>query len=261
MKPDDVRKSILGTEIAYIPQAAMNALNPTRKIINFIEDVVQAHDLYITKKDIYDRARKLFETLGLPEEVLQKYPVELSGGMKQRTVIAVSVLLLPKVLIADEPSSALDVTSQKMVIKMLRQLMEIGYISSMIFITHELPLLYNVTDDIMVMYAGQIVEKATSQEAVFDPLHPYSKGLMGSIIVPEKGLRDVKLTAIPGVPPNLKNPPAGCRFAERCKFVRPDCTTHSIPLQEVSGGRTYRCVLSETELREAYAREAHEHAK
>ena len=261
MNPDDVRKTILGNEIAYIPQAAMNALNPTRKIINFIEDVVQAHDLYITKKDIYDRARKLFETLGLPEEVLQKYPVELSGGMKQRTVIAVSVLLLPKVLIADEPSSALDVTSQKMVIKMLRQLMEIGYISSMIFITHELPLLYNVTDDIMVMYAGQIVEKATSQEAVFDPLHPYSKGLMGSIIVPEKGLRDVKLTAIPGVPPNLKNPPAGCRFAERCKFVRPDCTTHSIPLQEVSGGRTYRCVLSETELREAYAREAHEHAK
>ena len=261
MNPDDVRKSILGNEIAYIPQAAMNALNPTRKIINFIEDVVQAHDLYITKKDIHDRARKLFETLGLPEDVLQKYPVELSGGMKQRTVIAVSVLLLPKVLIADEPSSALDVTSQKMVIKMLRQLMEIGYISSMIFITHELPLLYNVTDDIMVMYAGQIVEKATSHEAVFDPLHPYSKGLMGSIIVPEKGLRDVKLTAIPGVPPNLKNPPAGCRFAERCKFVRPECSMHSIPLQEVSGGRTYRCVLSETELREAYAREAHEHAK
>ena len=143
--------------------------------------------------------------------------------MKQRTVIAVSVMLLPKVLIADEPSSALDVTSQKMVIKMLRKLMENGLINSMIFITHELPLLYNVTDDIMVMYAGQIVEKGTAQEVVFDPLHPYSKGLMGSIIVPEKGLRDVKLTAIPGVPPNLKKPPAGCRFAERCKFVRPEC--------------------------------------
>ncbi len=128
--------------------------------------------------------------MGLPAEVLQKYPVELSGGMKQRTVIAISVILFPKVLIADEPSSALDVTSQKMVIKMLRDLMEKGIIKSMIFITHELPLLYNVTDDIMVMYAGQIVEKATAQEAVFDPLHPYSKGLMGSIIVPEKGLRD-----------------------------------------------------------------------
>ncbi len=127
-----------------------------------------------------------FETLGLPAEVLQKYPVELSGGMKQRTVIAVSVILFPKVLIADEPSSALDVTSQKMVIKMLRDLMENGFIKSMIFITHELPLLYNVTDDIMVMYAGQIVEKGTAKEAVFDPLHPYAKGLMGSIIVPER---------------------------------------------------------------------------
>src|SRR5574339_459388 len=232
MKPDEVRKLILGREIAYIPQSAMNALNPTQKIIHFIEDVIQEHDLYVTKKDIYERARTLFETLGLPPEVLEKYPVELSGGMKERTVIAVSVMLLPKVLIADEPSSALDVTSQKMVIKMLRQLMESGLISSMIFITHELPLLYNVTDEIMVMYAGQIVEKGASQEAVFDPIHPYSKGLMGSIIVPEQGLRDVKLTAIPGVPPNLKKPPAGCRFAERCKLARLECWSTSVPLRD-----------------------------
>lgn len=260
LDPDDVRKSVLGTEIAYIPQAAMNALNPTQKIINFIEDVIKAHELYITKKDIYDRARKLFETLGLPAEVLQKYPVELSGGMKQRTVIATSVLLLPKVLIADEPSSALDVTSQKMVIKMLRQAMENGLIDSMIFITHELPLLKNVTDDIMVMYAGQIVEKGTAEETVFDPLHPYAKGLMGSIIVPEKGLRNAKLTSIPGVPPNLKNPPAGCRFAERCKYVRPECRTNSVGLREVSGGRAYRCIIPEKELREIYAREANKNA-
>jgi peptide/nickel transport system ATP-binding protein len=171
------------------------------------------------------------------------------------------VLLLPKVLIADEPSSALDVTSQKMVIKMLRQLMDTGLISSMIFITHELPLLYNVTDDIMVMYAGQIVEKASSQEAVFDPLHPYSKGLMGSIIVPEEGLRNVKLTAIPGVPPNLKRPPAGCRFAERCRFVVPECTVTSVPLRDIGGGRAYRCIFSEKELREAYEKEAHKNAR
>jgi peptide/nickel transport system ATP-binding protein len=261
LDPDDVRKSILGTEIAYIPQSAMNALNPTRKIINFIEDVIQAHDFYISKKDIYDRARQLFETLGLPDEVLQKYPVELSGGMKQRTVIAISVLLLPKVLIADEPSSALDVTSQKMVIKMLRQLMESDLISSLIFITHELPLLYNVTDDIMVMYAGQIVEKASSKDAVFDPLHPYAKGLMGSIIVPEEGLRDVKLTAIPGVPPNLKNPPSGCRFAERCKYVRPECRAISVELREASNGRAYRCIIPEIELRDIYKREAAQNAR
>jgi peptide/nickel transport system ATP-binding protein len=252
MDPDDVRKSILGTEIAYIPQSAMNALNPTQKVIHFVEDVFQAHDPYKTKKEIHEYAKEAFETLGLPAEVLQKYPVELSGGMKQRTVIAVSVLLCPKVLIADEPSSALDVTSQKMVIKMLKGLMENGFIKSMIFITHELPLLYNVTDDIMVMYAGQIVEKASAKDAVFDPLHPYAKGLMGSIIVPESGLRDVKLTAIPGVPPNLKDPPAGCRFAERCKYVQTECKVTSVPLYDAGVGRAYRCILSEKILREAY---------
>jgi len=261
MDPDEVRKSILGREIAYIPQAAMNALNPTRKIIDFIADVVQAHDMHVNKKEIYERASGLFETLGLPVEVLQKYPVELSGGMKQRTVIAISVILFPKVLIADEPSSALDVTSQKMVIKMLKQLLETGFISSLIFITHELPLLYNVTDDIMVMYAGQIVEKANAKDAVFDPLHPYARGLMGSIIVPEAGLRDVKLTAIPGVPPNLKDPPSGCRFAERCRYVRPACrAATTIELRDLADGRAYRCIVPEEELREIYRKEAERNA-
>ena len=255
MNSDDVRKSILGNEIAYIPQAAMNALNPTQKVIRFIEDVIEAHDPSVTKKEVYNLAKGFFEAVGLPADVLQKYPVELSGGMKQRTVIAISVILSPQILIADEPS-ALDVTSQKMVIKMLRNLMDKGYIKAMIFITHELPLLYNVTDDIMVMYAGQIVEKASAKEAVFDPLHPYSKGLMGSIIVPEEGLRDVKLTAIPGVPPNLKKPPSGCRFAERCKYVRPECKGMSVPLRDVGNGRAYRCIIPESELREIYAREA-----
>ncbi|MDH5459080.1 MAG: ABC transporter ATP-binding protein [Nitrospinota bacterium] len=260
MDPDDVRRSILGTEIAYIPQSAMNALNPTQKIIHFIEDVIQAHGPQ-TKREIYELARERFECLGLPASVLQQYPVELSGGMKQRTVIAISVILFPKILIADEPSSALDVTSQKMVIKMLRNLMEDGFIESLIFITHELPLLYNVTDDILVMYAGQIVEKGTAKEVVFDPLHPYAKGLMGSIIVPEKGLRDVKLTAIPGVPPNLKNPPSGCLFAERCKYVRPECKAVSVDLRDLVGGRAYRCILSEKELRDAYLREAKKDAR
>ena len=255
MTADEVRKTILGNQIAYIPQAAMNALNPTQKVISIVEDVILAHDPTVPKKQIYELAKKTFENLGLPEEVLQKYSTELSGGMKQRTVIAVSVILSPEVLIADEPSSALDVTSQKMVIKMLRQLMDQGYIKSLIFITHELPLLYNVTDDIMVMYAGQIVEKGSAEEVVFDPLHPYSKGLMGSIIVPESGVRDAKLTAIPGTPPNLKDPPSGCRFAERCKYVRPECRVTSVELREVEGDREYRCIIPVDELRKLYEHE------
>jgi len=255
MDPDTVRRTILGNEISYIPQAAMNALNPTQKVIHFIEDVVQAHYPKTSKKEIYEMASERFELLGLSPKVLQKYSVELSGGMKQRTVIAASVILSPKVLIADEPSSALDVTSQKMVIKKIMDLMEKGIVKALIFITHELPLLYNVTDDIMVMYAGQIVEKGTADEVVFDPIHPYAKALMGSIIVPEIGLRNVKLTAIPGTPPNLKNPPSGCRFAERCKFVMPECKVFSVNLRDIDGGRAYRCLIPEEELRKAYENE------
>jgi peptide/nickel transport system ATP-binding protein len=252
MNPDDVRKTILGREVSYIPQAAMNALNPTQRVIHFIQDVIRAHYPETTKQEIYELAREKFELLGLPADVLQKYSVELSGGMKQRTVIATSVILSPKVLIADEPSSALDVTSQKMVIKMILDLMEKGIIKSLIFITHELPLLYNVTDDIMIMYAGQIVERGSADEAVFDPIHPYTRALMGSIIVPEKGLRDVKLTAIPGTPPNLKNPPSGCRFADRCKFAMPECRAFSVNLRDIGGGRAYRCIIPEEDLRKAY---------
>ncbi|MFN8527703.1 MAG: ABC transporter ATP-binding protein [Anaerolineae bacterium] len=255
MNPDNVRKTILGSEISYIPQAAMSALNPTRRIINFIEDVIQAHHPNISKKEVYEMARERFELLGLSADVLQKFPVELSGGMKQRTVIATSVILSPKVLIADEPSSALDVTSQKMVIKMIMDLMDKGIIKALVFITHELPLLYNVTDDIMVMYAGQIVEKGSADEVVFDPIHPYTRALMGSIIVPEAGLRDVKLTAIPGTPPNLKNPPSGCRFAERCKYVRPECRAMSVNPREASNGRAYRCIIPEEDLRRMYKSE------
>ena len=185
LDPDTVRKTVLGSDVAYIPQAAMNALNPTRKVGKFIEDVIRAHELPMDKKQIREMAEQRFAKLGLPVDALDKHSVELSGGMRQRVVIAVSTILNPKVLIADEPSSALDVTSQKMVIKMMKDMMAQGMVKSMIFITHELPLLYNVTDDIMVMYAGQIVERGSAKEMVFDPIHPYSRGLMRSILVPE----------------------------------------------------------------------------
>ena len=255
MDPDEVRKTILGTEIAYIPQAAMNALNPTQKIIRFVEDVIRAHDPKADKKAIRELAEKRFAELGLPANVLDKHAVELSGGMKQRTVIAVSTILNPKVLIADEPSSALDVTSQKMVIKMMKDLMEKGYVKAMMFITHELPLLYNVTDDIVVMYAGQLVERGSAKEMVFDPVHPYSHGLMGSILVPEEGTRGHKLAAIPGTPPNLKRPPAGCRFAERCKYATPECRYTAVPEKQFDDGRMYRCLMSGEELKEVYSHE------
>ena len=253
LDPDLIRQTVLGTEIAYIPQAAMNALNPTRKIISFIEDVLRAHKMDLSQKDVYDLARERFGVLNLPEKVLDQYPVELSGGMKQRTVIAISTILKPKVLIADEPSSALDVSSQKIVIKLLHDLMEKGFVRAMLFITHELPLLFNVTDDIMVMYAGEIVERGSAKEMVFDPIMPYSKGLMNSIIVPEAGTRGHVLQAIPGAPPNLKIKPQGCRFRERCQY-RELCGggTETVEEQTAGAGRTYRCALPEAKLRELY---------
>jgi len=246
LTPDNIRKSILGTEIAYIPQAAMNALNPTQKVIHFIEDVVHAHFPDATKKEIYDLARTRFETLGLNASVLEKYPVELSGGMKQRTVIATSVILGPKVLIADEPSSALDVTSQKKVIKMLRDMMETEIIKSMIFITHELPLLYNVTDDIMVMYAGQIVEESDVVTIFENPMHPYTVGLIAS--VPVLGQVKEALDTIPGNVPNLINLPSGCRFASRCKareehHLEEICDHKNPDLIPIGKAHTVRCWL------------------
>ena len=236
----------------------MNAMNPTRKVGKFIEDVIFAHELKMDKKQIREMAEQRFAKLGLPVDALDKHSVELSGGMRQRVVIAISTILSPKVLIADEPSSALDVTSQKMVIKMMKDMLANGMVKSMIFITHELPLLYNVTDDIMVMYAGQIVERGTAHEMVFDPVHPYSRGLMRSILVPEEGTRDVKLTAIPGTPPNLKHPPQGCRFAERCRYATANCRYQAMPIVEFGEGRTYRCNMSVEDLKEVYAREDNE---
>jgi peptide/nickel transport system ATP-binding protein len=256
MDPDDIRRKVLGTEIAYIPQAAMNALNPTRKIIKFIEDVLKAHGSSLSKKDMYDLARQRFEILNLPEKVLSQYAVELSGGMKQRTIIAISTLLNPKILIADEPSSALDVSSQKVVIRMLHDLMQKGFVKSMLFITHELPLLYNVTDDIMVMYAGEIVERGSAHEMVFDPIMPYSKGLMNSIIVPEEGTRGHVLMAIPGAPPNLKKRPVGCRFAPRCRYADDACHQAEVTEQQGSApGRSYRCRHSLDALYKIYERD------
>ena len=139
----------------------------------------------------------------------------------------------------------------------MRELMEKGYIKSMMFITHELPLLYNVTDDIAVMYAGQLVEYGSAKEMVFDPIHPYSHGLMGSILVPEEGTRGANLTAIPGTPPNLKKPPQGCRFAERCKYAKPECF-YTAPAEKMFGEnetRMYRCLMSEEQIREVYSHE------
>jgi peptide/nickel transport system ATP-binding protein len=246
---EELRREYLGTKIAYIPQAAMNAMNPTRRISKFVLDILKEHRPELSKQDALALASEKFVSLNLPTRVISAYPGELSGGMKQRTVIALSALLNPQVLIADEPSSALDVSSQKMVIMMLKDMMEKGIVKSMIFITHELALLRHVADEIVVMYAGEFVEKGTAEEVIFDPIHPYTRALMASIIVPEGGMKEKKLCAIPGAPPNLKNVPKGCRFAERCPLVMERCHVTEVALTHFDEGRYHRCLIPTEQLR------------
>nr|WP_199172620.1 ABC transporter ATP-binding protein [Petrotoga sp. 9PWA.NaAc.5.4] len=240
-KESDLRKNILGKKYSYIPQSAMNALNPTIKIKNFIIDLLKEHDPKISEKEILKLTKERFESLSLPSRVLNLYPLELSGGMKQRVVVAISTLLDPKVVVADEPTSALDVSSQKIVIKLIKELFDIKIVKSIIFITHELPVLRHICDRIAVMYAGEFVEIGKMEDVIFNPIHPYSQSLMQSILVPEKGIKGKKLPNLPGSPPDLREIPQGCRFADRCPIVIDDCKKESIDLTKI-GDRSVRCI-------------------
>ncbi|HET9931564.1 MAG TPA: ABC transporter ATP-binding protein, partial [Polyangiaceae bacterium] len=224
-----------------IPQGALNSLNPTRKVKDLAADMILSHDESAERRGIYDRLRERFGRIGLAaDEVLNSYPVQLPAGMKQRVVIGISTLLNPKVVIADEPTSALDVSTQKAVIRLLFDLMDQGIISSMIFITHELPLLRHVATSIAVMYAGEFVEVGTTEQVIFDPRQPYTRALMSSMLSAEVGQRGKKPIAIEGAPPNLAKKISGCRFAERCPEARPDCSTREQELRLVAE-RKVRC--------------------
>jgi len=235
------RRDVLGKKIAMIPQGALNSLNPTRKVKDLASDMIRSHGETADKKVLDTRLRERFEKLGLPgDQVLNAYPVDLPAGMKQRVVIGISTLLDPRVVIADEPTSALDVSTQKAVVKLLFELMDQGIIGSMLFITHELPLLRHVADRIAVMYAGEFVELGTTEQVIFDPHQPYTRALMGSMLSAEPGHRGQKPVAIEGAPPNLAHPIAGCRFAERCPTAQPSCSTNRQALRIVAE-RQVRC--------------------
>ena len=243
--PKDIRKNVLGRKVAMIPQGAFNSLNPTRKIKDLAADMVASHEQGVNKKEIYNRLRERFDLIGMDTEtVLNAYPIQLTAGTRQRCVIGISTLLNPQVVIADEPTSALDVSTQKSVIKMIFDLLEKGIFSSMIFITHELPLLRHVADRIAVMYAGEFAEVGTTQQVIFDSRHPYTRALMGAMLSAEPGQKQKKPTAIEGAPPNLAKPIFGCRFAERCPVARPDCKSTTQVMRMVAG-REVRCAYAE----------------
>ena len=239
------RKDVLGRLVSMIPQGALNSLNPTRKVKDLATDMIVSHDDKVDKKEIQGRLRERFEKIGLDANmVLNAYPIQLPAGMKQRVVIGISTLLNPRVVIADEPTSALDVTTQKAVIRLLFDLMDQQIIGSMIFITHELPLLRHVSSRIAVMYAGEFVELGTTEQVIFDSRMPYTKALMGSMLSAEPGQKSKKPIAIEGAPPNLAHKITGCRFAERCPEVRPDCKETEQVIRLVKE-REVRCMYAE----------------
>ena len=225
-------------KISIIPQYAMNAMNPTRKIGKMISELLKARK--INYSDLLEIIQNRLDMVKLSNDVLNMYPIELSGGMKQRMVMVLSTLLDPSLLIADEITSALDVSTQKSVTEMIVKFRDCGFMKSVIFITHDVSILYQIADSILIMYAGQLAEKASTEVIINSPLHPYTKLLISSLPKVGVKLTEKKLASIPGTPPLLLNPPTGCRFRERCPLAYEKCL-ETPPFIEIEKGHSLAC--------------------
>jgi peptide/nickel transport system ATP-binding protein len=244
---EEVRKKIWGVKVSYVPQSALNALNPTKRIIELVKDAITQHTP-ATDQEVVSLCKRRLEELNLPTDSIHKYPHELSGGMRQRVIIAISTLLNPRLLIVDEPTSALDVSTQKQVLKMMLDMKRNRIIDSILFVTHELPVLRQVASHVYIMYAGKIVEYGPADSVFFNPLHPYTKALMYSVMTPEPESRERGLVTIPGEPPSLIMPPQGCRFHPRCPYVMDICRRSEPRLVPLGEGRGVACFLHHSEV-------------
>src|SRR5438270_13926620 len=235
-------EDIRGRQIAMIFQDPMTSLNPTLRIGTQIMETMRRH-LDISRDEARKRAAQLLEEVHIPNarQRLDDYPHRYSGGMRQRVMIAIALSCSPKLLIADEPTTALDVTVQAGILDLLEELRD-EHEMSMIIITHDMGVVAEAADDIAVMYAGQIVEQASAEELFDHPEHPYTEALLGALPQLEgEGVREGRLTAIPGRPPDLLNPPAACRFGPRCPYAGSDsCTVEEPQLREIRPGHLVR---------------------
>jgi peptide/nickel transport system ATP-binding protein len=223
-------RSWRGTVVSLLPQGAMNSLSPTGRVGDFAVNIVRAHEGRVSTSDAKGRAAERFAQLDLPERVLDAYPHQLSGGMKQRVVTVLSTLLNPKLLIADEPTSALDVSSQRIVTELMREMLAKKLVGGIIFVTHDLPVLRRVADRVAIMYAGQIHETGPTEQIINRARHPYTGALINSVLVPEPQVRTRRISGIKGSPPDLADPPPGCRFHPRCSLAMDVCTTEQPPI-------------------------------
>ncbi len=236
-------EDLRGNEIAMIFQDPMTSLNPTLRIGTQITETMERH-LGLDKGEARKRAIELLEEVHIPKAAdrLDDYPHRFSGGMRQRVLIAIAISCNPKLLIADEPTTALDVTVQAGVLDLLEELRE-EHEMAMIVITHDMGVVAETADDIVVMYAGQIVEQASALELFDHPEHPYTEALLGALPQLEgTGIREGRLTAIPGRPPDLSDPPPACRFAPRCPFAneKDSCSKEPPELREIRPGHWVR---------------------
>ncbi len=237
LRPPELRK-VRWAKVSMIFQGAMNALNPVYTVGHQLAEPLVLHR-GLSVKEALEVATDMIKKVGLTPDVLRRYPHELSGGMKQRVMIAMALLLKPRLVIADEPTTALDVVIQAQIMNLFKELRKIER-NAMILITHDLSLIAEIADRTSVMYAGKIVEIGSSDEVFGNPLHPYTQGLLRSI----PRLREKeKITWIPGVPPDLRMPPPGCRFHPRCPYARDVCRSEEPPEIEVEKGHTLSCWL------------------
>jgi len=228
-------------KIALVPQAAQQSLNPTMRVIDHFRDTVEAHGISWNRQELIKQASEKLRMVRLnPEAVLYAYPLQLSGGMKQRVLIALALLLEPEVLILDEPTSALDVLTQSYIIQLLKELKKSLKIT-LIFVTHDIAVAAELADRIAVIYAGNIVEYNWVFGIFENPLHPYTKGLLGSIMAVNADMSQIR--PIPGDPPSLLNPPSGCRFHPRCEYAMDICRQEKPPMIAVEGGAHVACHL------------------
>lgn len=245
--PEVLRTEVKCKRMSYIPQASMDSLNPVKRIRDFIIDVVRERTRKKpSKEEVFKMAGDHLEKLGLERRVIDRYPHELSGGMKQRVVIGISTLWNPELLIIDEPTSALDVTTQKLVIESLARLKKMGIIKSILFISHDITVLAQLCDRCAIMYGGKIVEVGSMDGILENALHPYTRALISSVVSydPDKVIKG-GLVGIPGAPPDLRDPPPGCRFYPRCEQHMDICKTTEPPLKAVKNRGETACWLYE----------------